>query len=508
MTPDRTLLRAPALALLGVLTALGAAAQPQAQPTPEQAASLGAQITEWLTVNTAGALMVDAQAVQVSPEGDHTLVRVPLTPNQGTMDPADAAFTAIARPLDATRWSVEQQRFPPEITLGMTETVPDPPDAKDPSADGTHTEAATYHITLGQQDLHGIFDTSLATPSTSGGSIASIDVVKQSGAGTMTTHIGPTTTQTAVNPVDVGHADIVSDTQAEGYTLTSAMPDGSEWTIQADRLYGRGTLASLRQGQLVPLFRLIGTATALFKPPAPDAPDGPTAEQTAKLHDMLEQSRGMLTGAKAVEGVQGLTFELAGSSGKVGKLEISLDAAAPGNTLSGAVGIVLDGLVLDSVPPPLAAYVPSHIAIHPTVANLDAGVLTKMALDATAPGPDGKAPLPPDAAALFGGGGIAFGFDTLEMSVADAQLTGTGAFTSTGPKSVTGKADLSATGLDGLITRAQADPVLQQAVPVLIFLKGIATTSGDRATWQITVDNAKVLVNGVDLSAMAGSMRR
>ena len=52
----------------------------------------------------------------------------------------------------------------------------------------------------------------------------------------------------------------------------------------------------------------------------------------------------------------------------------------------------------------------------------------------------------------------------------------------------------------------QSNPLLVRGVPALIFLKGIAKTTGDRSTWQITVDNATILVNGVDLSAMMGAM--
>jgi hypothetical protein len=32
--------------------------------------------------------------------------------------------------------------------------------------------------------------------------------------------------------------------------------------------------------------------------------------------------------------------------------------------------------------------------------------------------------------------------------------------------------------------------------------------SGDRAIWQVTVNNAKVMVNGVDLSALTGGLTK
>jgi hypothetical protein len=108
---------------------------------------------------------------------------------------------------------------------------------------------------------------------------------------------------------------------------------------------------------------------------------------------------------------------------------------------------------------------------------------------------------------LFSHGGINVGFDSLGLDIAGTQFAGNGKFNMTGPQTVTGQAEITANGLDALITKAQADPMLAQGVPVIIFLKGIAHTTGEKAVWQITAANNKVLVNGVDLSAMMGAMK-
>ncbi len=503
MTPIRTVLPAIGLAL-----AFGGSALAQTPPTPEQAKALESQITSWLSATTGGLLKLPVRPVQLTPEGDHYVVRVPLAPAVGKIDPADAAFTATTRQLDGSRWSLDDQQFPPDFTLSTTETVPDPPDAKNPSPDGTHKEDVTFHIKLGKQDVQGVIDTSRATPTTSGGTVASVDIVKEGGSGASTTHIGPTTSQTSASPVDPTHSNFVSDASAQGYTLTADLPDGSGFTLQADRLHIASALSGLAQGQLAPLLRLVGEVAKTVKAPGGDTTDGPTPEQKAQLHDMLQKAHDILTGARLDESVEGATFDFAGNRGSLAKAQITLGGDAPADTLSASMGFLLDGLTIDNLPPPLAAYVPTHFAIHPTLSNLSVGALTRMGLDATAPLADGQAPPVPDTPALFANGGIKFGFDGLALDVAGAQLSGTGSFTSTGPKSITGQSDLAATGLDGLITKAQQDPVLQQVVPVIIFLKGIARTTGDQAVWQITVDNAKVLVNGVDLSAMAGAMNK
>jgi hypothetical protein len=166
----------------------------------------------------------------------------------------------------------------------------------------------------------------------------------------------------------------------------------------------------------------------------------------------------------------------------------------------------MDGLTIPELPPALSAYIPTHFAIRPTVSNISVADLTKIGLDSTGPGA-GAPPSPAALQALFSHGGINVGFDSLGLDVAGTKFAGAGKFTVTGPQTVTGQAEVTAHGLDTLITKAQADPMLAKGVPMIIFLKGIAHTTGDEAVWQISVAAKKVLVNGVDLSAMAGAMK-
>ena len=504
------------LPALGMVFALGGAAtaqtsptpaQPLPPPSPSQAAALEQQITEWLTSVTAGMVTMPPRPVEFQPEADHYNIRVPLAPLAGQIDPADAAFTGKARQLDGTRWSLDDQQFPPNLTIKTTETVADPPDPTNPNPAGTHTQDVTYRIKLGQQDLHSNFDTSLGTPTTSGGTVMSVDLEKEGGTGASLTHIGQVSTQTSTRPVDASRADVLSDATAQDYSVQTDMPDGTQFSVRAERLHVVSTLSGLAHDQLVPVFRLLGQTGTMLKEAGSADAGGPTAAQKAALHDMLQKARDILTGVNLDESIEGAKFELSGNSGSVKRAEIDIAGDAPAEALSASMAITLDGLVLDDLPPTIAAYVPSHFAIRPTLSNLNVAALTQMGLDATAPVPDGQPAPHPDIASLFANGGIKFGFDSLALDVVGTHLSGTGSFTSTGPKSINGEADFTARGLDALIAKAQSDPMLQQAVPVVIFLKGIARTTGDQAVWQVTVSNAKVLVNGVDLSALAGGMR-
>ena len=61
-----------------------------------------------------------------------------------------------------------------------------------------------------------------------------------------------------------------------------------------------------------------------------------------------------------------------------------------------------------------------------------------------------------------------------------------------------------AAGFDDLTVRARADPDLQQALPVLILLRGLAKPDGKRLVWDIVSDGPTVTVNGLDLSQLGG----
>lgn len=497
----------PTFALAAVL---GGNAFAQTPPTPAQAHALEAQITAWLKQVTADSIPLTARPVELTPEGDHFRVRVPFG-QMGKVTPANAAFTATARAIDGTRWALDDQQFPPELTILTTESVPDLPDAKDPTPDGKHNETATYTLKLGQQDAHGVFDPTYSTPTTSGGTIASFDITKTGGMGPSTTHIDRFTSQSSTQPVDPGHLNLLVDGTASGYSLKSDMADGSSVSLNANQLHVMSSISGLAHDQIVPVIQTLAQLGKIAKTTAGgESADGPSPAEKAVLRTLLTKAHALLTGSKVDESIEGVKFDFSGTAGSLDKLQISFGADAPQDMLSADMGFSMDGLKVDGLPPNFAAYIPTHIGIHPTVSNISIKALTKLGMDATAPHPANSKSTPPspDFMALFGPGGINVGFDRMAVEVVGTTVTGTGKFTATAPTNVTGQAEFTAKGLDGLITKLQADPMLAQGVPVVIFLKGIARTTADQAVWQVTVNNAKVLVNGVDLSAMAAGFNK
>ena len=495
---------------------------PALAQTPPSAAE--AQALERQAAAALGALLPGAKLpqrpVQLAAEDDHYRVRVPLAAfGVARIEPPDAAFTANAKPLGGTLWSLADQRLPGEFTFTAAQSVPDPPDAK-PSPSGRHDETVAYTVKLGQQDSSGTFDSALASPTSGTVSIASLDILREGDTAAAVTHLGHIAGMSSTEPTDPAHVNLLSDSTAQDYASHSELPDGTQVSLAAARLRVVTSVSGLAHAALAPLLQQVSRFSLETKAGGRHPP-GLTPAERATLRAVLQDTRDLLTGARLDETAEGLKFNAAGHAGSLDRLEIVLGGAAPQATLDAEMTLALDGLTLDDLPPQLAAYVPSHFSIHPTVSNLSVAALTKAGLDATEPaahGPGGAARdrpgdrpenrpenrVEPDLQALFAQGGIQFGFDSLVLQVAEAKLGGTGKFVMTGPGDVTGQAEIVAEGLDGLLARAQADPVMQQAVPALIFLKGIAKTDGSQATWLLTVDRDRLLVNGVDLSALTG----
>jgi hypothetical protein len=495
-------MRLPLLSALIVAAVGGQAVAQGAPPSPEQAKTLEKQIHDALVDATGGAVPIIARPVELKAEGDHYLVQVPLA-EFAQVEPPDAMFTAQARMLDGTRWSIDNQTLPSDFKITTVMSVLDAPDAKNPSPDGKHNETVTYTVKLGAQEGHGTFDPSFATATTSSGSIATVDILRAGGSAAGVAHMGHIATQTSMRPIDATHVDLLSDTTTDVYATESSLPDGTAIKISAGSTHVVGGFSGVAHDKLLPLIHQAMAVTKLKTPP------GDMKAQAAfdtALRQLIGLSKGLLTGGRIEEAGNDLKFDVSGHTGSLSKIAFAFSGDAPQEMLTTSMSFSLDGLVIDELPPALASYVPTHLSIRPTVSNISLSDITKMGVDATN-APAGPPPPPPDTKALFSHGGINFGFDSLGLDIAGTQFAGSGKFTMTAQDTVNGQAEITAHGLDALITKAQADPMLAQGVPVIIFLKGIAHTTGDLAVWQITSANKKVLVNGVDLSAMMRAMK-
>ena len=200
--------------------------------------------------------------------------------------------------------------------------------------------------------------------------------------------------------------------------------------------------------------------------------------------------------------MDGLQVEIAGMGGLSMKhFLLGFGGEAPDGRLHAWLDIGLDELASPSLPPTIAAFLPHHVEIRPSLSGVRTADLHKLALDATEEGADSDS-LAPDIAAIFSHGGVELGVETLSFDVGPAQVQGTGHLTALSPDAWHGEAHLVATGLDDLSTQARNNPDLQQALPVLIMLRGLAKPDGKKLVWDIVSDGPTVTVNGLDLSQM------
>ncbi len=497
-----------AAAIVAVAPVLATAA-PAPSPSPEQAAALQQQVQTWLTEVTGRTLTLPPDLVQMIPDGDHYRVMVALG-HLAAIAPKDAVATATARMIDDTRWQIDDRTLPASFQVTTKQSVPgvpDAPDAMDPGPNHRHAETITYAVTIGSQSSHAIFDPSYAATSSSESTITALDVRTEGVSTPSSQHWDRYAAQSSLRPTAPGRIDVLTDATIEGFRATQTLPDGTVGRTEARRFHVVGSMTGFAQDRLMPVIgaalHAVRAANASSKAPGDPAAK---AADLAGGRDLLLAAHDLLKGGRIQETAEEVAFEVGTHAGSIGTVTIAFGADAPQDMLTGTMTLGLDGLRLADLPAAFAGYLPQHILLTPTIANVSVADLTRMAMDTTAPGSSGRVP-PEDTAALFSHGGIVFGVDSLALDIAGTQFAGAGTFTLTDPNTVNGQMEITARGLDALMAQAQADPLLRRGVPGIIFLKGIAHTTGDRSVWQIAVANRVVTINGVDLSALAGGMR-
>jgi len=177
---------------------------------------------------------------------------------------------------------------------------------------------------------------------------------------------------------------------------------------------------------------------------------------------------------------------------------------APGPILTLRLDIGLDGLRLPTLPPDIIAMLPQHIAISPVVTGVNAQAVTAILLNATTPGVNRQA-LMMQAMALLGQGGIEAGVQRLSVVLGPTRIVGHGVVRLIGGGKIAGTARIIATGFDALVQQVKQDPKAAKALPGLLLVRGLAKADGKRLVWLVSRHpDGKLLVNGVDMSAMAG----
>ena len=462
---------------------------------PAQAQALQQQLKDWFTGLLGPGIAVPDLPLQITGEGDHYRMAWPIP---GLDDPASgAAVTASVRPLDGGRWAIDAIQLPE--AAHFTVTIPD---SGDPATGGPLKAA----LSVGRQDAHAEIDPALASPSTLHSDLGDVAITTDNANQHQEQRIDRYAVETSLKPAPDGRLDATMESTIEGWKTAAKTEDRAALAIGAQRVHALGRVDGVSPDKVAVL---VSAMNGLFRALPPDLVEKhgkgdlpPPAR--AQLRALIQALPDLLTGVKLEETVDGLQVEVAGMGGlALQRMVLGFGGEAPGGNLHAWVEIGLDGLDTPSLPPKMTAYLPHHLELRPSVSGVRTADLSKLALDATEEGP-GNDTLAPDIAAIFAQGGVNLAVETLSFDLGPAKVEGVGKVVVLSPDSWHGEARLAATGLDELTAQARKDPELQQALPVLMMLRGLAKPDGSRLVWDIASDGTAVTVNGIDLSGLAG----
>ena len=483
-------------ALLAPLVAWAPAASHAADVTPEQARTLEGQIRGWFASMAGPDLPVAASPIQVTPAGDHFVLAYP---------PARAAApangwpttTANARPAEEGRWTLDSLRVQTPATF--TANMPAPAKPGGPARPPVPT---TYTLNYATQDGGGTWDPALATPSVINTASTGFELVANLTGAEQVTKIERINSALTLRPVADGRVDANLDATGTGYSLGTTVTDPAAGVPafraaarQVRATFGMTGISRERSAQVIP-------ALARFAPPA-GTPPGTKSPNPDAIRAVIQAMQGLASGATITEVVDDLTVSGPGVSFASTQFRLGLDAKADGAFLRGALDVGLDGLALPGMGlDTFADLLPRHVALRPYVSNVPTQELLQL-LQSQMEHREGGLP-PAQVAALFGHGGLKAGLESFALDIGGASFAGKAGVDMPAPNVVSGTAQVMATNMDALLIRVQAIPALAQAVPVILFTKGIGRTENGKLVWDMQFTTSKLLVNGVDLMKMGG----
>ncbi len=462
---------------------------------PDQAQALQQQLKDWLASLLGPAVKLPESGLRVTGEHDHYAVTWPIPGLAGAPD--QVAATANLRPLDGGRWSVDEMKIPPSGTFTMT--VPETGEA----GKGTSVD---MHFSVGHQDTQGVIDPGLTTASKLHTEMGDLVIASDSAKQRQEQRLDRYMADTVLSPAQNGRLDFSMDATANGWKSATQVNGGTPMAIGIQTMHAVGQVNGVNRDRFAGLIAATSGLVGALPPDIAtksDKLDLP-APVRAQLRLMVESLQDMLTSVRLQETVDGLQVEIAGMGGlSIRHLLLGFGGEAPGERLHAWVELGVDELASPSLPPKVATYLPHHVEFKPSLSGIPTADLHKLAMDATEAGADSST-LAPDIAAIVSHSGAELGMEALAFDLGPAKVAGTGRVTITSPGNWHGEAHLTATGFDELATQARANPDLQQALPALIMLRGLAKPDGERLVWDIVSDGPSVKVNGLDLSQLGG----
>lgn len=511
--------RALRAALLATVALVGASLPgPSGSPalaqavTQAQAGDLAKQLQAWMASVVGPKLPIPAEILQVVPDGERFRVNLPvpaLAPFATFQDaagkPTQSVLSVAIRPMDGTKWRVEAMDLPavmmltPEGAAALQSTS-----GVAPSSSPDAKPAAEMRIRT--QSASGVFDTSQATESRFEWKHEGIAyIARNMGArGEDRSTVDVSSGTTTLKPNGSGGLTIRTDAVMDGYRAVTNTAMGP-MRMEMKRVRMVGELGALVTSQVTTIVQTVvglGMDAQAAKGADPKTADAKAREAANRegLRKVIAALKGIMGGLTVEETIEGLDIEMMGQKGSAAKLVFNLGGGAPSDKFKAFLEIGLDGLKVPALPPQYVDLMPRSVMLRPSVGNIDVKALTALAEEASADNADSAA-MEAKLKNLLTKGGTELGVDRLVIDLGFARLQASGAATMVAEDRFKGGGEISMTGFDALMDRAQKLPEAGMAIPVLALLGGLAKTEGDKKVWRLTFsEDQKVLVNGMDIT--------
>jgi hypothetical protein len=480
--------------LLGTALSAPAAMAAPAAVTAEQAQAVEQEVHDWLQALLGSAVVAPDRPVHLVAEGGDYALLIPFN--------ADSAITGHLTPQDDGRWLLSDVKVPSPATFTLD--IPVPAQGGQAATAGTMTR--TYQFNVARQETTGVFDPSYKTASTLQDRFEGFQLTSSGGGFRQTSQMTHAAGQSTLTPAADGRFDIASESTFDGYILDHQQ-DGGGFTIHVTADHGRTSAqVSGVSSDHGPAFlrNMVSLIVQILPAMSKDGPPDLTPEQRTRLRGVVDALDGLASGLQADYALENLQVQAGAFSGIARRAHLDVGGEAPGNMLKVYLDLGVEALSIPGLPVgPYADLVPTEVHLRPTLSGIGTKDLRDLAYQVLDAADRGQGA--PDPAPLFAHGGIVAGLDAVSFNVGPTVFTGHGAVTIPKPNAYDGQGQVAATNFDALMDRAKRDPTMEQALAVLTVAKGIGRTNGNQIVWDVTYQAGKVLVNGVDVMAMAAA---
>jgi hypothetical protein len=490
----------PASRLVVGLCLLALAAGPaRAQSSGPDADALKASVLQVLSLATFGMISVTDQGVAVTQEGRDYRVRLPLS---GLAAPADAAVTAVARPLEGGRVDIEAMAFP---SSGTIET---------PVATGLTNR---IEFSVGKQTISGKVDPTPARESTYTADFGGVRIATAQGEQRGVQTIDHIVTDGTFSTGGDGRLTFATQSRGTGFHMIGHGPNGFSSDISARALAGHVSVEGLDRTQgarMLRAYRGLVAAGAQARAQRTQTPPGQapsmSAEQRGVLGALVAASDGLLNRIEIDETMEGVQFSIGtasgGGAGSVGSLRLAMTGDAAGGRLNTRMGITLDAIAVPAMAAESGGLIPYHVDLKTVLAGVPVARLAALLREAAQDHAD-PAVLQAQAESLLGDPQARIAIETLAFDAGPLSVTGSAKLLPRADGQLGGEIHIAARGVDALLAQVQGQPKLQQMMPLIFLAKGMARAQGDSLVWDIVLGDGAPTINGTQFGQPGGKTR-